>query len=132
MEQQYHLTLEPVKRKSTKTKNYDQLPIYKASVDLLKQLWNSTQKAPVIARTGLIKDTEKEIIQVIYNIQKAATCADKKDILNETLLLAKHIQIELRLYFDLGFLSKKGFAVVSSKSEDVVRQLTGWFKSFNS
>ena len=68
---------------------------------------------------------------MIYNIYKSSVCTDKTDILTETLLLAKHIQLEIRIYFDLGFLSKNGFAIISSKSEDIVRQLNGWLKSYN-
>ena len=131
MTKQYNIILEQKKNSFSKNKDYFRLPVYKASVDLIKQFWNSTQKSPMTAKLGLLKDTEQEMIQMIYNIYKSAICVDKIDTLTKTLLLAKHIQLELRIYFDLGFLSKNGFTIVSSKSEDVVRQLTGWLKSYN-
>lgn len=130
METPFNIIIEP-KKVTTKNKDFYQLPVYKAGIDLIKQLWNSTQKAPAIARTGLLKDTEEDIIQIIYNIKEAASCADKKEILGQTLKIAKQVQVAIRIYFDLGFITKKGFAVVSSKSEDVVRQLNGWFNKYN-
>ena len=131
MQTPLNLIIEPKKVEATKNKNFYQLPVYKAGIDLIKQLWNSTQKAPAIARTGLLKDTEEDIIQIVYNIKEAANRADKKEILSQTLEIAKQVQVAIRIYFDLGFITRKGFAVVSSKSEDVVRQLNGWRNKYN-
>lgn len=110
----------------SKTKEYFALPVYKKAVDLIKQLTNSTQKTPNFIKIGILKDTQTDIINIIYYIQQAANSKDKQEFIKQAYTLSKKVQINIRIFYDLGFMSKGGFAATSSLSEDLVRQLYGW------
>lgn len=112
-------------------KAYFQFPVYKKEISLIKQLYASTQKTPKSLKYGLVKDIETEIIQSIHLIRQAADTSDKVELINQAYEKAKYVQTMIRVIDDLRGFSPRGFAVLSSLSEDVVRQLAGWYKSQN-
>ena len=119
-------------KKATKQKEYYSLPVYKKAVDLVRQLQNSTQKAPNYIKIGLIKDEIEKLLRAIYLICEAASTSDKQYKYNsiiEAYQIAKEIKIWNRLLLDLRLISNTGYPIVSSYSEDLNRQLHGWAES---
>ena len=119
-------------KKATKQKEYYSLPVYKKAVDLVRQLQNSTQKAPNHIKIGLIKDEIEKLLRAIYLICEAASTSDKQYKYNsimEAYQIAKEIKIWNRLLLDLRLISNTGYPIVSSYSEDLNRQLHGWAES---
>lgn len=113
------------KKKSKTVKEYYELAVYKASIDLIKQLTNSTQQAPATVKTGLLKDAQQKIIDMIRLIQLAANDENREDNLFKALEIARNVLITIRVFFELGYLKTNGFSLCSSNGENVVRQLHG-------
>lgn len=120
------------KTKKGEPRQYYCLPIYKACIDLIRQIYSSTQKAPNHVRFGLVNDSIKELIQVIHKIRIVSNSSDmvnKCSLLEEIVYILEEVQILIRALYEIRAISQKGFVIVSSKSEDCIRQAQGWLKS---
>ena len=117
--------------KESKSKEFYNLPVYKKCVELNRQLAASTQKTPNNVKFGIVKDIHAKLVDIMAIISFASlTNRDKKvGFLKQALKEVKKTQIYIRILFDIRAITKNGFAAVSSLSEDLMRQLTGWLKS---
>ncbi len=106
------------------------LPVYGASRMLYLQLHNSTRRAPVSLRRGKIADMEMAVANIMRDISFANN-GDKErrcGFIDSALSKMEGLEIDVRIIFDLGCTSKKGFAAIIRREQNVVKQLLGWRK----
>ena len=108
---------------------YNHLPVYKASYDLLVDIFEVTRHFTREYKYTLGESIKKEAIEMITNIYRANSSYDKRDKIQAA---RENIEV-IRLYFilmrDLGQISLKSFVEVNEKIEMVSKQLTGWGNS---
>jgi hypothetical protein len=110
---------------------YNQLPVYKASYDLLLQLFQISKNMERDYKFTLGENIKNEATTLIIQIYKANTQQDKR----EFLLLAKEkvevIRLLLRIYKDLKQLSVQQYVTVSEQLDTVSKQVNAWYASQN-
>jgi len=109
---------------------YDNLPVYKASYDLLLLVFKIVKDFTKEYKYTIWDLIKKEIINLISNIYKANSKYDK---LKSIWLSREKIEL-LRLYFrlcrDLRILSLNKYVEINILLESISKQLTAWEKSF--
>jgi uncharacterized protein YpuA (DUF1002 family) len=109
---------------------YDNLPVYKASYDLLVEIFRFVKTFSREYKYTLGESIKKETIELISLIYKANSDFSKR---KECLTLARQslelIRLYLRLTKDLNQISLKTFVLLSTIIESVSKQLFSWQKS---
>lgn len=108
---------------------YD-LPVYKATYDVLLELYQLVQKMPREHKFSLGEQMKGECLEVVLSIYLANTVSDKRDYLRSGMLHLMKVRLMLRICNDMRLLSLERFVKLNEKVEDVSRQLSGWMKSF--
>lgn len=108
--------------------NYNHLPVYKVSYDLLIELFRYTKDFNREYRYTLGESIKKETIEMIRNIYRANSVQFKKDIIQSARENIETIRLFLRLLMDLHQISLKKFVFLNEKIESVSKQLTAWQK----
>ena len=109
-----------------------QLPVYNKARRLYEQFEQSTQKAPINRKRGVIHDIEEQIIGLMCDISFANE--QEKDRRSRLEYIARaaqsihSIKVKVRILYDLRIVTKKGFAAIILEEENVARQLAGWEK----
>lgn len=106
---------------------YDQLPVYKASYDLLLQLYWISGKMGRDYKFTLGEKIKNESIELIINIYTANTREAKTEILEKARNNIEVIRLLLRVYNDLKQISIKDFIAVSQKVESCSKQINAWY-----
>ena len=106
------------------------LPVYKACMELERQLSASTQKTPRILKYGKVDTLHRELIDLIVTVAFASEYDnDRKNFIKEALDRMKRFKIQVRILLDLRAITQKGFAAIVKTEENVSRQLHGWLNS---
>ena len=108
---------------------YNHLPVYKASYDLLVDIFEVTRHFTREYKYTLGESIKKEAIEMITNIYRANSSYDKRDKIQAARENIEVIRLYFRLVRDLGQISLKSFVEVNEKIEMVSKQLTGWGNS---
>jgi len=108
---------------------YNELPVYKASYDLLLAIFEFVKHFTKEFKYTVGESLKKETIELIILIYRANSKTDK----NETLQTAREhievIRLLIRLMKDLHQINLKRFVAINSQIENVSKQLTGWQRS---
>jgi len=108
---------------------YDELPVYKASYDLLLEIFRFTKEFNKEFKYTVGESLKKETMDLLTLIYRANSRESKR----ETIILAREkievIRLFIRLMKDLKQISLNRFVRVNKKVESVSKQLTGWQKS---
>jgi len=106
---------------------YDNLPVYRASYDLLLELFRFTKEFKREYKFTLGKSMKKEMVEMIGNIYRANSSFEKR---KEKILAAREnvetIRLFLRLSKDLKIIGVEKFVSLNLKLENVSKQLAGW------
>lgn len=92
---------------------YENLPVFKATYDLLLDVYARTKNVP------------RDLLVLIY---KANSCRDKEPILRECLDRFLAVRLRIRLLKDMCHISISQFAQLALKTETISKQLTAWHK----
>jgi hypothetical protein len=107
--------------------NYDNLPVYKASYDLLVALFVFTKDFSREYKYTIGESIKNEVIQMITNIYRANSSLEKRaERLQSARENVEVIRLFLRLLKDLKQVNVKKFVYLSEKVESVSKQLAGW------
>ncbi len=107
---------------------YDELPVYKASYDLLVEIFQFTKNFNREFKYTIGESLKKETIELITLIYRANSRKDKFQVLQEARERIEVIRLFIRLLNDLKQISLKKFVFINKQIENVSRQLTGWQK----
>ena len=105
---------------------YENLPVFKATYDLLLDLYKTLNNVPRDLRYTLVQDLKNELTQLMVLIYKANSQREKTATLRKCLDLFLSVRLRIRLLKDMRFLSVARFAELSLKTEIISKQLTGW------
>ena len=109
---------------------YDELPVYKASYDLLLEIFQFTKNFNKEFKYTVGESLKKETTELITLIYRANSKKEKHDVIQEARERIEVIRLFIRLMKDLRQISVKRFALVNKQVENVSKQLTGWQKKF--
>ncbi len=109
--------------------NYLYLPVYKASYDLLLEMFQAIKNFDREYKYTLGENIKKEAIELVTNIYRANSSFDKKPHIQKAREQIETIRIFFRLTRDLKQVSLKNFININEKIENVSKQLTAWEKS---
>ena len=109
---------------------HSELPVYKASYDLLLEIFQFTKEFSKEYKYTVGESLKNETIELLTLIFRANSRTDKLQVLQEARERIEVIRLFIRLMKDLHQINIKKFVQVNQKVEEVSRQLTGWQKSF--
>ena len=106
-----------------------ELPVYKASYDLLLEIFQFTKEFSKDFKYTVGESLKNETIKLLTLIFRANSRTDKQMVLQEAREQIEVIRLLIRLMKDMRQVSLKIFVQVNQKVEEVSKQLTGWQKS---
>jgi hypothetical protein len=107
---------------------YSELPVYKASYDLLLAIFQFTKNFSKEYKYTVGESLKEETIELITLIYRANSRADKADTLQTAREHIEVIRLLIRLMKDMRQIGLKSFVAVNEQVENVSKQLTGWQK----
>ncbi len=108
---------------------YEHLPIYKLTYDLLIRTMTATKDFPREYKYTLGQKMKDEIIELVVLIYKANSAADKEQHISMILERVQVVQLLMRLSHDMKILTRKHYAAIAEMTEALARQAQGWQKS---
>ena len=108
---------------------YDNLPVYKASYDLLVEIFQFSKTFAKEYKYTVGEKLKNETLEMIMNIYRANSREYKKDLLQTARENIEVVRLLLRLIKDLKQINLNKFIAINEKIENVSKQLTGWQKS---
>lgn len=107
---------------------YDNLPVFKASYDLLIEVYEMCDKLPREYRHTLGERLKNDITELMIRIYRANAAMEKMAIILSAREYMVTIKLYIRLLHDLRQLSVKRYALLAEKSETISKQLAAWCK----
>ena len=108
---------------------YDELPVYKATYDLLLEMFRFTKDFSREYKYTVGESLKKETIELITLIYRANSRPDKQATLQTAREHIEVIRLLVRLMKDMQQINLKQFVEVNKQVENVSKQLAGWQKS---
>lgn len=108
--------------------HYQNLPVFKASYDLLIYLFTVTRSFQRDYRYTIGENIKKELLELMVNLYKANSREGKLPLINLTRENVESIRIQVRILFDLKQLSLKQYSKISIDIESISKQLAAWAK----
>ena len=108
---------------------YDNLPVYKASYDLLVEMFQFVINFDKEYKYTLGEKLKNETIKMLMNIYRANSRIEKRELIQSARENIEVIRLLLRLIKDLKQIDLKKFVMINEKIENVSKQLAGWQKT---
>lgn len=108
---------------------YDDLPIYKASYELLLEIFKFVRSFNKEFKYTVGDRLKKETVDLITLIYRANSSRDKAEIIQRAREKIEVIRLMMRLLMDLKQVNLQKFVFINDKIEGISRQLIGWQKS---
>ena len=107
---------------------YENLPVYKATHDLLLYIFQLHRNFQREYRYTLGENIKTELVNLLLCIYKANSEQEKSPILSRANEHVAAIKIQLRLLMDLKQISQKQYANATVQIESISKQLAMWNK----
>jgi hypothetical protein len=112
---------------------YQHLPIYKVTYELLQQITRVTKEFPRDYRHSLAAKLREESVDLVVFIYKANSIrSERARHVAAILERMQVIELLVRLCKDLRLMSIKQFSETVALTDSVGRQAQGWLKAANS
>jgi hypothetical protein len=108
---------------------HNELPVYKASYDLLIGIFQFTKEFSKDYKYTVGESLKKETIELLTLIYRANSRKDKQEVLQEARERIEVVRLFIRLMKDMKLINLKRFVEVNKVVENVSKQLAGWQKS---
>lgn len=108
---------------------YDNLPVYKATYDLLLQVFRMNRNFQRDYRYTLGENVKNELIALLVCIYQANSTAQKSIHLQKAREHVVVVKLQIRLLMDLKQINLKQYATAAEQIESVSKQLAAWHKS---
>lgn len=108
---------------------YENLPVFKASYDLLVESYNMCHNLQRDYRYTLGEKLKQELMDLMVDIYKANVTSDKASILGHARERLVVVKLQLRLLRDLKQISIRTYALQAERSETLSAQLAAWHKA---
>ncbi|MEX0934480.1 MAG: four helix bundle protein [Candidatus Saccharimonadales bacterium] len=108
---------------------YYELPVFKATYDLCRDIYLYTKDYPREYKYTLGQEMKQDCMQLLRQIYRANRAKAKKDDLDEFMDTFETLKMQLRLSADMDILSLKRQAQLARDMDKIGRQITGWSKA---
>lgn len=108
---------------------FDELPVYKATYDLLIEIFRFTKDFNKDFKYTVGESLKKETIELIILIYSANSRIDKQATIQAAREHIEVIRLLVPLMKDMHQISLKRYVEVNKQVENVSKQLTGWQKN---
>lgn len=108
---------------------YDNLPVYKATYDLLLQFFTLNRHLQRDYRYTLGESIKTELVDLLVCIYNANGSQQKAPILDTAREHVVKIKLQMRLLMDLKQINLKQYATAAENMDSISKQLTAWQKS---
>ena len=108
---------------------YDHLPVYKASYELLLEIFKFTRNFQREYKYTIGEKLKNETVDMITHIYRANSARVKTERIQQARESLEVIRLYLRLLKDLNQIGLKRFVDINALIETVSRQLCGWQKA---
>ncbi len=108
---------------------YNELPVYKATYDLLLAIFQFTKYFTKEYKYTVGESLKKETIDLLTLIYRANTRYQKNDVLQMAREQIELIRLLIRVMKDMRQISLDKFVKINQVVENVSKQLSGWQKS---
>jgi hypothetical protein len=105
---------------------YSELPVYKATYDLLLDIFRFTKNFGKEYKYTVGESLKKETLELLTLIYRANVRRDKQDVLQEARERIEVIRLFIRVMKDMRQVSLKQFVQINTSIESVSKQLSGW------
>jgi hypothetical protein len=109
--------------------HYNELPVYKATYDLLLAIFQFTKEFSKEYKYTVGESLKKETIELLTLIYRANTRHQKTDVLQIAREQIEVIRLLIRVMKDMKQISLEKFVKINQAVENVSKQLSGWQKS---
>lgn len=109
--------------------NYIELPVYKASYDLLLKVFNLTHNLTREYKFTLGEKLKNEITELLSNIYRANRVSNKAVHIGTARENLELVRLYIRILKDTNQVASKKHIFINQSIEDVSKQLAGWHKS---
>ena len=108
---------------------YEHLPIYKQTYDILLRTMTATKDFPREYKFTLGQKIKDELIDLVILIYRANSAIDKKQHIESILERVQAIQLLMRLSHDMKILSRRHYAALAEMTDSLAKQAQGWLRS---
>ena len=108
---------------------YDNLPVYKATYDLLLTVFRLNRNFQRAYRYTLGENVKNELVALLVCIYHANSTQQKTEHLVKAREHVVVVKLQIRLLMDLKQISLKQYAAAAEQIESVSKQLAAWHKS---
>ena len=108
---------------------YQHLPLYKITYDLLLELMHITKNYPREFKYSIGEKIQNYITEILLDIYRANSAKDKSLHIRSMLEQVELLNVLLRVSFDLKILPMEKYANLIEKTGSISRQANGWNKA---
>jgi hypothetical protein len=108
---------------------YEHLPIYKQTYDILLRTMTATKNFPREYKYTLGQKIKDELIELVVLIYRANSAKNKSRHIEQILERVQAVQLLMRLCHDMKILPRRHYAALSQMTENLAKQAQGWLKS---
>ena len=109
--------------------NYDQLPVFKATYDLLLRIFHLCRHWQRDIRHTLGENLKREIMEIEQLVYQANATTDKVPYISQARLEMVNVKLQMRIVYDLKEVSLHQYASLAEQAESISKQLTAWEKA---
>ena len=107
---------------------YNELPIFKATYDLLMIFYRDMAKMPRDGKYTILQEVKNEAMRLEVLIYQANSTRNKLPSLEEAAAILVSLKLKVRIMADLKFISDKLYAMTADKLVEISKQLKAWQK----
>ncbi len=108
---------------------YQHLPIYKATYDLLQRIMVATKAFPREYKYTLGQKLKDEAMDLVVLIYRANTRQDREAHVAEILERIQLVEVMMRLAHDMRVMPRGHYVGLAEMTDSIARQAQGWLKS---
>lgn len=108
---------------------YQHLPIYKKTYDVLLRTMTATKSFPREYKYTLGQKIKDELIELVVLIYRANSAKDKPYHIQMILERVQAIQLMIRLSHDMKIMSRGNYAALAEMTDGLAKQAQGWLTS---
>ena len=108
---------------------YNHLPIYKTTYELLEAVTRKTRHFPRDFKYSLGDKIRNECVELVVFIYKANSTRDKAEFLTQILERVQVIELLMRLARDMRLINVQGFSEIVEVTDSLGRQAQGWLNA---
>ena len=107
---------------------YQHLPIYKLTYDILLRTMTATKDFPREYKYTLGQKMKDEMIELVVLIYRANSAADRGRHIAAIVERVQVIQLLMRLSHDIRILPRRHYAALAEMTDSLARQAQGWLR----